>query len=117
MDKRAVSGQRWYMGIDVSARELTVAWGNGTEAMKLECYANTAAGHHHLLRHFRALAAPVQVCLEASGNYTLDIALALARAGGAIQVSLANPRRVRRFAESLGQRSKTDPVDARALCQ
>ena len=30
---------------------------------------------------------------------------------------MANPRRVRRFAESLGQRSKTDPVDARVLCQ
>ena len=28
-----------------------------------------------------------------------------------------NPRRARRFAESLGERSKTDPVDARVLCE
>jgi transposase len=117
MDKREARDQQWYMGIDVSARELTVAWGDGGEQMKLECYANTAVGHQRLLRDLRGLRAPVQVCLEASGNYTLDIALALAKAGGEIQVSLANPRRVRRFAESLGQRSKTDPVDARALCQ
>jgi transposase len=117
MDKRAAKGQLWYVGIDVSARELTVAWSQGGEQMKLECYANTAVGHQRLLGDLRGVRAPVMVCLEASGNYTLDIALALAKAGGGIQVSLANPRRVRRFAESLGQRSKTDPVDARALCQ
>jgi hypothetical protein len=29
----------------------------------------------------------------------------------------SHPRCVRRFAESLGQRSKTDPVDASVLCQ
>ncbi len=34
-----------------------------------------------------------------------------------VEVSLVNPRRARRFAESLGERSKTDPVDARVLCQ
>ncbi len=28
-----------------------------------------------------------------------------------------NPRRARRFAESLGERSKTDPVDAHVLCE
>ena len=57
------------------------------------------------------------VCLEASGNYSLDVALVLARLGAGVKLQVANPRRVRRFAESLGQRSKTDPVDARVLCQ
>ena len=117
MDERGVAGQQWHMGIDVSARELTVAWSCGGEELKLKCYANTAAGHQQLLRDVRGFRAPVTVCLEASGTYSLDVALALARAGSSIQVSLANPRRVRRFAESLGQRSKTDPVDARTLCQ
>jgi transposase len=28
-----------------------------------------------------------------------------------------NPRRARRFAESLGERSKTDPVNAQVLCE
>jgi len=34
-----------------------------------------------------------------------------------VEVSVINPRRARKFAESLGERSKTDPVDARVLCQ
>jgi transposase len=34
-----------------------------------------------------------------------------------VEISVINPRRARRFAESLGQRSKTDPVDARVLCE
>ena len=58
----------------------------------------------------------VRVCLEASGNYSLDLALAL-QAHRHVEVSLVNPRRARRFAESLGERSKTDPVDARVLCE
>jgi hypothetical protein len=34
-----------------------------------------------------------------------------------MEVNVVNPRRERRFAESLGERSKTDPVDAHVLCQ
>jgi len=56
----------------------------------------------------------VRVCLEASGNYSLDLALAL-HGHGQVEVSVINPRRARKFAESLGERSKTDPVDARVL--
>jgi transposase len=55
-------------------------------------------------------------CLEASGNYSLDLALTL-QAHRQVEISVINPRRARRFAESLGQRSKTDPVDARVLCE
>src|ERR1700752_2192884 len=54
--------------------------------------------------------------LESSGNYSLDLALAL-HAHRQVEVSVINPRRARRFAESLGERSKTDPVDAHVLCQ
>jgi transposase len=46
--------------------------------------------------------------LEASGNYSLDVALTL-HAHRRMEVSVVNPRRARRFAESLGERSKTDP--------
>jgi transposase len=54
--------------------------------------------------------------LEASGNYSLDLALTL-QAHPQVEISVVNPRRARRFAESLGERSKTDPVDARVLCE
>jgi transposase len=115
MDKPEAGSEPWCVGIDVSARELVVAWGNGSEAVTLERYANTAAGHQQLLRQLRDTGRPMTVCLEASGTYSLDVALALA--APAVQLSVANSRCVRRFAESLGQRSKTDPVDARVLCQ
>lgn len=58
----------------------------------------------------------VRVCLEVTGNYSLDLALAL-HAHGQFEINVVNPRRARRFAESLGERSKTDPVDAHVLCE
>ena len=57
----------------------------------------------------------VRVCLESSGNYSLDLGLTL-HAHRQVEISVINPRRARRLAESLGERSKTDPVDARILC-
>jgi len=113
---KAEAGKRWYVGVDVSARELVVAISDGREAMMAEV-SNDAAGHERLQARLRALPAPATICLEASGTYSLDVALALARAKANWQVSLVNPRLARRFAESLGMRSKTDPVDARMLAR
>ena len=110
------AGKRWYVGVDVSARALVVAISDGGEP-RMERVSNDAAGHQRLQARLRALCAPVMVCLEASGTYSLDVALALARPAAGWQLSLVNPRLARRFAESLGQRSKTDPVDARVLAQ
>jgi transposase len=101
------------VGIDVSARELVVAVGGQWE---VQVFANTRAGHQQLLACLRRQRAPVRVCLEASGNYSLDLALALSGSPG-IELGVANPRMMRRFAESLGKRSKTDPVDARVLAE
>ena len=48
--------------------------------------------------------------LEATGTYSLDVALALDAAEG-IEVAVLNPKTVSRFAETL-RRSKTDAADA-----
>jgi len=108
-------GEWRYVGIDVSARELAVAerGAGGTGVWRV---ANTAAGHQQLGERLAAQGGPVRVCLEASGNYSLDVALTLSRRRG-MEVNLVNPRQARRFAESLGERSKTDPVDARVLAE
>ena len=113
---KSKAGKRWYVGIDVSARELVVAIGDGGEPT-VERFSNDAMGHERLQRRLRALPARVTICLEASGTYSLDVALALARGASDWQLSVVNPRLARRFAESLGMRSKTDPVDARVLAQ
>lgn len=110
------AGQCWYVGIDVSARELVVAIGD-QESTTVRRWANSAAAHQQLVSELRRSGAEVTVCMEASGTYSLDLALALSGAGKGIRLSMPNPRQVRRFAESLGQRNKTDPVDARVLAQ
>lgn len=106
-----------FAGLDVSAREISVARIPRKEGTPtVASFANNASGHKALLAHLLQGVERIRVCLEASGNYTLDLALAL-HAHRHIEVSLVNPRRARRFAESLGERSKTDPVDARVLCE
>lgn len=110
------AGKQYWVGIDVSARELTIAMAEGEET-KMMAVANGEAGRQQLLKQLRALPGVVTIVLEASGNYSLDVALVLARAGGRLQISVINPRSARRFAESLGERSKTDRVDARVLAE
>ena len=106
-----------FAGVDVSAREISVARLRSKEGkLTVASFANTTSGHKALLAYLQQGTEEVRVCLEASGNYSLDLALAL-HAHRHIDVSVVNPRRARRFAESLGERSKTDPVDARVLCE
>ncbi len=88
-----------FVGIDVSARELAVAQQAGDQPEPVRTFANTAAGHQQLCRYLGRDQQPVRVCVEASGNYSLDLCLALHAADG-IELSVINPRLARRFAES-----------------
>jgi transposase len=106
-----------FAGIDVSAREISVARTKGKEANPtLATFANSSCGHKALLAFLLLNTERVRVGLEASGNYSIDLALTL-HAHRQVEVSVINPRRARNFAQCLGERSKTDPVDARVLCQ
>ena len=58
---------------------------------------------------------PQLVVLEASGGYERAIVTALDGAG--IAVSVRNPTQIRRFAQSLGKRAKTDRLDAQPLAR
>jgi len=107
-----------FVGIDVSAHELSVALRRGQSHDKaaMAKFPNHPSGHKALVAYLLRGGGRVRVCLEASGNYSLDLALTL-QAHRQVEISVINPRRARRFAESLGERSKTDPVDARVLCE
>jgi len=109
MDKAEVVG----VGIDVSARELVVAI-SGQEPEHR--FGNHPTGHQALIAWLLGQGKQLRVCLEASGNYSLDLSLALHQQKR-IALGVVNPRLARRFAESLGYRSKTDPVDAHALAE
>ena len=101
------------VGIDVSARELVAAVGGQESEQR---FANTRVGHQTLLSWLRRQGRSARVCVEASGNYSLDLSLSLSQQPG-IELEVVNPRLARRFAESLGRRSKTDPVDAHMLAE
>jgi len=102
-----------FSGIEVSAEELVVALQRKGDRKALKTFPNTLPGHQAIIRHLSAAGRTVRVCLESTGLYALDLALALHRAG--IQVMVANPRAVRHFAEALMKRSKNDRLDAGVL--
>jgi transposase len=102
-----------FCGVDVSAATLAVAVEQEDQPVEQREFANSAAGHKALIAWLRKRKAGVWVSLEATGIYSLDLALALDAADG-IEVAVLNPKAVNRFAQTL-RRSKTDSADAQAL--
>ena len=105
-----------FSGIDVSAETLAVAVQRAEHAgFQQGEFANSAAGHKQVIAWLLKHGSQVRVSLEATGTYSLDVALALDAAKG-IEVAVLNPKTVNRFAETL-RRSKTDKADAVALAE
>jgi transposase len=98
-------------GIDVSAKKLEAKRRRGSNVATGE-FDNDVAGHRALLKWLGKNAA---VCLEATGVYHLQLALTLRAAG--VKVMVINPRVAKDFGRALGNRSKTDAVDADVLLQ
>ena len=104
------------VGVDVSAKTITVIIdhdGTRCEAFDLD---NDPKGHMKLIRMVTKKGFQARVVLEATGNYSLDIALALHRAPR-VEVMVANPRAVSQFAGAYLRRSKTDALDANVLVE
>jgi transposase len=78
--------------------------------------SNDAAGHRRLVPQLRKAGRQVAVCLEATGIYHFEVALALHGAPG-IAVMVANPRSTKDYARARMRRSKTDRVDAAVLVE
>jgi len=104
-----------FCGIDVSAATLAVALIEQDQPLQQCEFANRASGHKALIGWLGKRKAPVRVSLEATGIYSLDLALALDAADG-IEVAVLNPKMVNRFAQTL-RRSKTDSADAQVLAE
>lgn len=101
-------------GIDVAAQSVTVVIRTGEKPSKADTVVNTPSGHQALLKRLTQ-AGVERVCLEATGTYHLDLALALVDGGLALMV--VNPKASKRFAEALLTRTKTDAVDAALLAE
>lgn len=104
-----------YCGIDVAAATLSVAVQRPDRPVQQRAFANSASGHKALIVWLGKQNSRVRVSLEATGIYSLDLALALERAES-IEVAVLNPKKVKGFAQSM-QRSKTDKADARLLAE
>lgn len=102
-------------GIDVSAAQLVVAVQSQGEGHQQRIFPNRTRGHQELIVWLQKAGRKARVCLEATGFYSLDLALAL-RAADGIEVAVLNPKTVNRFAATLC-RSKTDPADAQVLAE
>ena len=55
------------------------------------------------------------VAVEATGGYETIVAASLSSAG--LPLVVVNPAQVRAFAKALGERAKTDPIDARVIAR
>jgi transposase len=98
------------LGIDVAKDTVAVALLTGDQTFQAS-FPNTAEGAARLVvwlqkRHI----GQVHACLEATGTYGDDLALALHVAGH--MVSVVNPSRIAAYAKSQLARHKTDQVDA-----
>lgn len=89
------------IGIDVASTELVLSGSNQKRI------ANNPAAIRALLG---GLKVPTLLVCEATGGYERALVAAAWTCGHSVHV--ANPRRVRDFARSLGRLEKTDPVDA-----
>lgn len=105
-----------FCGIDVSAETLAAAVIEAGRPMEQREFSNTANGHKRLIAWLGKRKALARVSLEATGIYSMDLALALDAAEG-IEVAVLNPKRAHDFAKSMMRRSKTDRADAAVLAE
>lgn len=109
------------VGIDVSAKTLDVATSDGTRQDNKKAdkkfdrqYDNTSSGHQKLIARITKRGRHAKVVLEATGTYSLGIALAL-DAHPRVEVMVANPRAMHNFGQANMQRGKNDPIDSRMI--
>jgi transposase len=104
------------VGVDVDSEELVCVMQRAEERLPLATFANTAAGHKKFIRWATKGGRPAQVCLEATGIYSLEFALALHHAKN-VAVMVVNPRAIKDFGRACMQRAKTDAVDAGGILE
>jgi hypothetical protein len=97
------------VGIDVSKDRLDVHVRPGGEAFFVKRDGDGIAA---LVERLRPLD-PATLAVEATGGFETVVAAGLAGAG--LPVVVVNPAQVRAFANALGKRARTDPIDAAVI--
>jgi transposase len=97
------------VGIDVAKDRLDVCIRPSGESFIV---GRTGAGIEELRERLRKLA-PRVIAVEATGGFETVVAAGLAADN--LPVVVVNPAQVRAFAQALGKRAKTDPIDAAVI--
>jgi len=100
-----------YVGIDVSKDRLDVHVRPAGETFAV---ARDGKGLNELLERLRSIA-PRLTAIEATGGYETIAAAAIA--GAHLPLAVVNPAQVRHFAQAIGKRAKTDPIDAGVIAR
>src|SRR5678815_2215714 len=103
-------------GLDVGATELVVAILRDGQRESPCTLPNTPAGHRRLLKLLTRRKATARVCLEATGVYSLRLALTLQRAER-LEAMVVNPRAIKDFQRARLTRAKTDRLDALGILE
>jgi transposase len=100
-----------YVGIDVSKDRLDVHVRPGRETFAV---SRDGKGLEDLVERLRTLS-PQLIAIEATGGFETIAAAAIA--GAALPLAVVNPAQVRHFAQAVGKRAKTDPIDAEVIAR
>ena len=101
-----------HIGVDVSRDRLDVA--ADPPVVAPFHVARSHEGLADLVERLGPLGA-CRIAVEATGGFETIVAAALAGAG--LPVVVVNPAQVRAFAQALGKRAKTDPIDAAVIAR
>lgn len=103
------------VGIDVGSKELVMVIRHKGKNHKARTFNNTPEGHAKIIKTLSAKKGDLKICLEATGIYHFDLAVALNYANMTLMV--VNPKAAKHYFEALMTRSKTDQIDAGILAQ
>src|SRR5215813_1417088 len=103
--------EQTFVGIDVSKDRLDVHVRPSGEGFAV---SRDGTGLEELVDRLRTLT-PMLIAVEATGGFETVVAAAIG--GAQLPLVVANPAQVRHFAQAVGERAKTDPIDAEMIAR
>ena len=100
-----------FVGIDVSKHRLDVHVRPSTEAFAV---TRDGKGLKELVERLSRLS-PRLIAVEATGGFETIVAAAIA--GAQLPLAVVNPAQIRHFAQAVGKRAKSDPIDAAVIAR
>ena len=101
-------------GIDVGSKSHCLVLNKQGKTSQSKTYSNDAKGHNAIINLLKKSKIE-RVCIEATGVYHVDLAVALHHAN--LNVMVLNPKAARHYIQAMMGRSKTDPQDALMLSE